>query len=91
MRRSLFIELEGLRLILAANVYNIAANDGTVDRELVELVEPIMREDKNFRESKLTAEVLVSLLKLTDEQFAIKVAPKNRLARLASRRSQCPF
>ncbi len=91
LRRSLFIELEGLRLILAANVYNIAANDGTVNRELVELVEPIMREDKNFRESKLTAEVLAPLLKLTDEQFAIKVAPKKPAGPISLKKISVPF
>ena len=91
LRRSLFIELEGLRLILAANVYNIADNDGTLNRELVELVEPIMREDKNFRESKLTAEVLGSLLKLTDEQFAIKVAPKKPAGPISLKKISVPF
>ena len=42
LKRSLFIELEGLRVILAANVYNIADNNRAVNRELIELVEPIL-------------------------------------------------
>ncbi|HBB98500.1 MAG TPA: hypothetical protein DC054_24220 [Blastocatellia bacterium] len=91
LRKSLFIELEGLRVTLASLLYVIASNDGTVNRELIELVEPIMREDKNFRESKPTAEVLGSLLKLTDEQFAINVAPKKPTGPISLKKISVPF
>jgi hypothetical protein len=76
LRRSLFIELEGLRLILAANVYNIAANNRAVNRELVELVEPILRSDKVFSESNKAADELGSLRQFTDEQIANVMAAK---------------
>jgi hypothetical protein len=39
LRRSLFIELEGLRVSLAALIYLIASNDRAVNRELLELTE----------------------------------------------------
>ncbi len=91
LRRSLFIELEGLRLTLASNVYNIANNDSAVNRELVELVEPILRSDKTFPESKPTADLLSSLLKLTDDQIASKMASKKSAGPISLKKIAVPF
>ena|SRR5438128_888099 len=61
LRRSLFIELEGLRVSLAALIYVIACNDGAVNRELLELTEPILRSDKVFPQSKTNADEISPL------------------------------
>jgi hypothetical protein len=91
LRRSLFIELEGLRLILAANVYNIAANNRAVNRELVELVEPILRSDKVFSESNKAADELGSLRQFTDEQIANVMAAKKPAGALSLKKIAVPF
>lgn len=91
LRGSLFIELEGLRLTLAANVYNIAANNRAVNRELVELVEPILRSDKVFPESKKAADELSSLMQFTDEQIASIMASKKPPGPISLKKIAVPF
>lgn len=75
--RSLFIELEGLRLSLAVLTYQQACCNGTVNRQLLELLEPILRSDKIFPEIRGVADVVSSMMKLTDEQIASALATKD--------------
>lgn len=81
LKRSLFIELEGLRITLAALVYTIASNRNAVDRETLVLTESILRLDKTFPTSKTTADEIARLLQLTDEQIANVMASRRETAR----------
>ncbi|PYS23899.1 MAG: hypothetical protein DMF72_08010 [Acidobacteria bacterium] len=83
--------MEGLRVILAANVYNIADNNRAVNRELIELVEPILRSDKVFPESKKAADELSSLLQYADEQIASIMALKKPAGALNLKKISVPF
>lgn len=91
LRRSLFIELEGLKVSLGALVYVIANNERAVNRELLELVVPILRCDRVFPESKRTADELSSLLKHSDEQIASAMAQKKPPGPLSLKKITLPF
>ena len=84
LRRSLFIELEGLRVSIAALIYVIACNDRAVNRELLELTEPILRSDKTFPQNRTSADEISRLLRLTDEQIAdVMAAEKPSLKKIS--------
>lgn len=68
LKRSIFIELEGLRPKLAANVYQVAQRDGKVDRALLEWAEPIMHAEKGDRTIQLIAQAITKLLAQSTEQ-----------------------
>jgi len=91
LRRSLFIELEGLRVSLAALIYLIASNDRAVNRELLELTEVILRSDKAFPESRTSADEISRLLRFTDEQIANVMVAKKPAGTLSLKKISVPF
>jgi hypothetical protein len=69
IRKSLFIELNGLRYKIGSVVFVIASHNGAVDRSLLEWLEPIMNSDETDYENILPPNVLKSLLSLSDREI----------------------
>lgn len=91
LRRSLFLELEGLRITLAAYLFIHAHNNGTINNKLLQVIEPILRTDKFFPEVGDVADAVKSLSGYTDEQLAtLKTITKNKGA-LNLKKFQLPF
>ena len=69
IRRSLFIELNGLRYKLGSVVFVIASHLGSVDRQLLEWLEPIMNSGETDYDNILPPNALKSLLTLSDTEI----------------------
>lgn len=69
IKKSLFIELKGLRYKIGSVVFVIASHNGSVDRDLLEWLEPIMNSGETDYENVLPPNALKSLLSLSDAQI----------------------
>jgi hypothetical protein len=90
--KSFQIELEGLRLSLASVTYSLGSRRGDVDRELLEVIEPILRSDTTFPEALGMADAVRLLMELSDEQLASHaIASSAGASQLGLKRITVPF
>jgi hypothetical protein len=92
LRRSLFIELEELRRKLAALAYVLAHRSATIDRPLLEWIQPILRANRGSHEDQAAAERIGSLLRLPDDQLqAVSQAVQEIEVGLSMKKYTLPF
>jgi hypothetical protein len=92
LKRSLFLELEDFRVRLASAIYVFASSRGSVDRELLLFIEPILRSDKVYPQSKEIADAVGLMLKLTDNEIgAISLRGASKTGGLTIKKYSLPF
>jgi hypothetical protein len=91
LRKSLFVELEGLRVTLAHLIYVIAGNSNSITRERIQLIEPILRSDESFPQNQEIAKYLHDVLTRTDQEIAVIMAAESPNGPLTLKKISIPF